>query len=170
MVVSGLSQKTRAFPSGWYFQMLYSDILQTEHSYPLRSLTFVVLQCLNTVVLGSSPKETPPLCINDVCKKPNDPRTPQLATSIWSTSSSFSAGGDRGAAPFPLLVAFSLSSFATAAALSCIWFIQSLIDSGGPPSIRIDLSSAGIPRTVPWYRDSSPVLLCFFFRALEVPG
>ena len=30
------------------------------------------------------------------------------------------------------------------------------------------LPSAGIPRTVPWNLDSSPVLLCFFFNTADL--
>lgn len=44
---------------------------------------------------------------------------------------------------------------------------QSCMLSTGPPSITSGFSSAGIPSTVPWYLDSSPVLLCFFFKAMS---
>ncbi len=39
--------------------------------------------------------------------------------------------------------------------------------SAYPPSILTGFSSADFPSTVPWYLDSSPVLLCFFFRAVR---
>jgi len=35
----------------------------------------------------------------------------------------------------------------------------------GPPTISTLCNSASLPSTVPWYRDSSPVLLCFFLIA-----
>lgn len=54
------------------------------------------------------------------------------------------------------------------AILSRILCCQSCTLSTGPPSILTTLSSAGLPRTVPWYRDSSPVLLCFFLSAVTL--
>jgi hypothetical protein len=35
-----------------------------------------------------------------------------------------------------------------------------------PPSIRIVRGSAGLPNTVPLYRESSSVVLCFFLRTI----
>lgn len=140
---------------------------------PLKKVPGFVLQCRCTGVLvipsqNSTAMHKP--C--DICKKKNKRgcQALQLSTSISSITSSFSAGGDVGVAPLPLFADFAPSSFAMAAALSCVDLIQSWMDSGGPPSIRMGLSSAGIPRTVPWYRDSSPVLLCFFFSAALVSG
>lgn len=45
--------------------------------------------------------------------------------------------------------------------------VHSAIDAAGPPTIVTVCNSVSLPRTVPWYRDSSPVLLCFFFRAVH---
>lgn len=50
--------------------------------------------------------------------------------------------------------------------LDLICILQAFIDST-PPSMVIGRSSASFPRTVPWNLDSSPVLLCFFFKAAE---
>lgn len=47
------------------------------------------------------------------------------------------------------------------------WALQAFIDSA-PPSMMTGRSFASFPRTVPWNLDSSPVLLCFFFNAIEI--
>lgn len=94
---------------------------------------------------------------------------------IASSSSLLTSGGAGGGvcsgvvclAPFllfPLPFAAADDS-ALAAALSDVCLIHSCSDSG-PPSMRTCLSSAGMPSTVPWKRDSSPVLLCFFLSAV----
>lgn len=63
-----------------------------------------------------------------------------------------------------------LSRFDSAAfaAFSLVLRHHSSIESGRSapaPSIFTVRGSAGTPRTVPWKRDSTPVLLCFFISA-----
>lgn len=51
-------------------------------------------------------------------------------------------------------------------ALASDRFVHSAIEVAGPPTMVTGCSSLSLPRTVPWYRDSSPVLLCRFFKAV----
>lgn len=87
--------------------------------------------------------------------------------SIESVASSWSSS--RSSPTCSSCSAISRSSFVVGRALAArsrVFAHHSSIDSAGPPSILTGFISAGFPMMVPWYRESTPVLLCFFMRAL----
>lgn len=47
----------------------------------------------------------------------------------------------------------------------CIFSIQCCMEGSWPPSTTTSPCSFPLPSTVPWYFESSPVLLCFFLSA-----
>lgn len=91
----------------------------------------------------------------------------RIWTDYWDASISISVKG--------LLAALSIGELSTGGdSVDCRLLLfsriiasQACMLSKGPPSMITGLPSAGIPRTVPWNLDSSPVLLCFFFNTAD---
>jgi hypothetical protein len=100
----------------------------------------------------------------EMTKLPTPSQCSKINEGYYTVSMTTSSDGSR--VPAWLGASPCLDS-ASLAARSRVFRHHSSIDSAPPPSILTVFGSEGTPRTVPWNRDSTPVLLCFFMSARQ---